>query len=100
MLFFGKFLRSGGLGDLLAIILQVTSHFSLELLLEAGVLDVDVDLLDQVFGHAAAQFAAFEADIPLMQLFFPFVALVLKPQFFLFPLLRFEAIFGFACFGS
>lgn len=68
----------GGLGDLRAIIFEAASHFGLELRFEAGVLDGGIDVGDQVFGDAAAQFAAFEAELPLMHLFFPGVSLVLE----------------------
>ena len=57
-------------------------------------------VLGDVLREATAGFGVFSDEIPIMCLFFHFVALVFEAEFLLFAILRFEAIFGFALFGS
>jgi hypothetical protein len=90
----------GGLGDLRAAILEEAVQFGGELRFEARILVDGFVEIDDILAGTMAEGRVFEANVPLVVIFFHFVALVLDAQFLLFAVLRFEAIFGLASFGS
>jgi hypothetical protein len=53
-----------------------------------------------VLAYAVTKCGVFEANVPFVVFFFHFVALVFEAEFLVFAVLRFEAIFGLALFGS
>ena len=67
---------------------------------EARVFGGGFGVLSDVLADAEASFGVFLDDVPIMSLFFHFVALVFEAKFFVFAVLRFEAIFFLAPFGS
>jgi hypothetical protein len=56
--------------------------------------------LSNILRDTEAGFGVFAEDVPIMRLLFHFVPLAFEVEFFLFAVLRFEAILGFPRFGS
>jgi len=78
----------------------VFGQFGVVLCFEARVFRSGFAVLVDVLADAEAGFGVFFENFPIMCLFFHFVALDIDSELFLFARLRFEAIFGFAYFGS
>ena len=88
------------MGHLGSLILEQSVDFSDELRFEARIFAGGLVVVGDVLSDAGTKGGVFEANIPFMVFFFHFVALVLESEFGVFAVLRFEAIFGFAPFGS
>ncbi len=88
------------MGDVRALILEQSVDFSHVLRFEARILASGLVVVGDVQAYAVTKCGVFEANIPFMVFFFHFVALVFDAEFFVFAVLRFEAIFGLALFGS
>ncbi len=81
--------------------LQATfDEFGGVLRFEARIFFCCVDLLGGVGGELVTSLGVLSQNVPIMRLLFHFVLLVFDAELFLFAVLRFEAILGFACFGS
>ena len=88
------------MGDPRTLILEQSVDFSHVLRFEARIFASGLAGVRDVEAYAVTKCGVFKANIPCMVFFFHFVALVLDAEFFVFAFLRFEAIFGFALFGS
>ncbi len=94
-------LGGGGLGTSELMVLEaVFGELGGVLRFEAGVLNGRFVVLREILSDAEAGFGVFIDHLPIMCLFFHFVLLVFDAKFLFFAGLRFEAIFGLACFGS
>jgi hypothetical protein len=93
-------LRGGG-GTAAEIGLEaVFGQFGVVLRFEARVFGCGFEGLADVLADAEASFGVFLENLPIVCLFFHFVALVFEAEFLLFAGLRFEAILLLTCFGS
>ena len=88
------------MGDPRTLILEQSVDFSHVLRFEARIFAGGLVVVGDVQAYAVTKCGVFEANIPFMVFFFHFVALVFDAEFFVFAVLRFEAIFGLALFGS
>ena len=80
--------------------LEQSIDFSDVLRFEARIFAGGLAGVGDVQTYAVTKCGVFHANIPFMVFFFHFVALILDAELLLFAFLRFEAIFGFASFGS
>ena len=88
------------MGGLRTLMLEQSVDFSDVLRFEARIFAGGLVVVGDVLTYAVAKCGVFEANIPFMVFFFHFVALVFEAELFVFAVLRFEAIFGLALFGS
>lgn len=91
---------SGGCGHLRGAILEEAVDFGDILRFEARIFEGSFHEIDDVLAGAMAEGGVFEANVPFVVVFFHLVAFALDAPFLLFAVLRFEAIFGLASFGS
>ena len=100
---YGRGISLGGVGgDTPAIVLleAVFGQLCVVLRCEARVFGGRFGVLGDVLADAEAGFGIFLDYVPIMRLFFHFMALVFDTKFLFFASLRFEAIFFLAPFGS
>ena len=92
----------GGVGGTSQIVVleAVFCQFGGVLRREARIFGGGFGVLRHVLTDAEASFGIFFDYVPIMRLFFHFVALVFDALFLVFAVLRFEPIFFFAPFGS
>ncbi len=88
------------MGDLRTLILEHSIDFSDVLRFEARVFADGLAGVGDVQAYAVTKGGVFESNIPFVVFFFHFVTLVFDAEFCVFAVLRFEAIFGLALFGS
>ncbi len=93
-------LGGGSLGGLRLTVLEEPLDFGGVLRFEARIFEGRFAGCGDVLAGAVAECRIFEENVPRVVFFFHLVALIFDAKFLLFAGLRFEAILGFACFGS